>query len=140
MSSISDQEQLQRLRPGDRLNYRGVQWKVKKCSTYDDSSGYNTTEWLLHSSEGAKYYLLREVDPQNPQTCVNWYLAEEIPSPNIYQPDSPLNPVIGLWQDMYEQKAPYPEVRVFDRRYYFESRTQGIFERDNVRLNEMRYG
>ena len=52
------------------------------CYTYhDDSQGYEATEWLLRSPTGKEYYLLREVDPQNPESPVNWYLAEELVSP-----------------------------------------------------------
>ncbi len=64
MLSASNQGQLLQLRPGDRLNYHGVQWQVKDYSTYVDPNGYETTEWLLQSKAGAEYYLLRELDPK----------------------------------------------------------------------------
>ena len=70
MLSAYNQAQLQQLRPGDRLNYHGVQWQVKNHSTYVDPKGYETTEWLLRSGTGTEYYLLREFDPENPEAVV----------------------------------------------------------------------
>lgn len=128
MSTISTLTKLQQLRPGDHLKYHGVQWDVKDYSTYDDSYGYETAEWLLRSRHGTEYYLLREVDPQNPETLVNWYLAEEVQEPKIFQPDSQENIVPGLWQDMQEQREPYPELQSLGRVYFFESQTWGSYE------------
>lgn len=128
MFTISTQTQLQQLSPGDRLNYYGIQWQVIDYSTYDDSYGYKTAEWLLRSHLGKEYYLLREVDLQNPETVVHWYLAEEIRLPQIFQPVSQHDLSVHLWHDMQGQKTPYPELQVFGRVYRFESQTQGSYE------------
>jgi len=128
MLSVSPQAQLQQLRSGDRLKYRGVQWQVKDYSTYVDPKGYETTEWLLCSEAGAEYYLLQEFDPQNPEGLVHWYLAEEIANPKIFQPDSYNNLAVSLWHDMQGHKTPYRELLALSRCYYFESETQGTYE------------
>ncbi len=128
MLSASNQSQLLQLRPGDRLNYHGVQWQVKDYSTYVDPNGYETTEWLLQSEAEAEYYLLRELDPQNPEGLVHWYLAEEIPNPNIFLPNFSNNLADRLWQDVQGDETPYPELQALSRRYYFESRTEGTYE------------
>ena len=127
MITISTQTQLQQLRPGERLNYYGVQWQVIDYSTYDDTYDYKTAEWLLRSHLGKEYYLLREVDPQNPETVVHWYLAEEIRLPQIFQPGSQ-NDLSVNWDDMQGQKTPYSELQVFGRVYRFESQTQGTYK------------
>ncbi len=99
-----------------------MQWDVKDYSTYhDDSQGYEATEWLLRSPTGKEYYLLREVDPQNPESPVNWYLAEELVSPSIFKPNSTHNLLLKLWVDISQKKIPYPEFHVLNRVYYFES-------------------
>ena len=128
MLSVSHQAQLQQLRSGDRLKYHGVLWQVKDYSTYADSKGYETTEWLLRSQAGAEYYLLQEFDPQNPERLVHWYLAEEIANPKIFPPDSYNNLAVCLWQDMQGHKTPYRELLALSRSYYFESETQGTYE------------
>lgn len=129
MLSASNQGQLLQLRPGDRLNYHGIQWQVKDYSTYVDPNGYETTEWLLQSSvAGAEYYLLRELDPQNPEGLVHWYLAEKIPHPKIFLPNFSNNLADRLWQDMKGDETPYPALQALSRRYYFESRTEGTYE------------
>ena len=137
MLSVSHQAQLQQLRSGDRLKYRGVQWQVKDYSTYVDPKGYETTEWLLRSEAGAEYYLLQEFDPQNPEGLVHWYLAEEIANPKIFPPDSYNNLAVSLWHDMQGHKTPYRELLALSRSYYFESETQGTYEgnqRDTSRI------
>jgi hypothetical protein len=128
MLSVSPQAQLQQLRSGDRLKYRGVQWQVKDYSTYVDPKGYETTEWLLRSEAGAEYYLLQEFDPQNPEGLVHWYLAEEIANPKIFPPDTYNNLAVSLWHDMQGHKTPYRELLALSRCYYFESETQGTYE------------
>lgn len=128
MFSASNQDKLLLLRPGDRLNYHGVQWQVKDYSTYTDVKGYETTEWLLQSEAGAEYYLLREFDPQNPEGLVHWYLAEEIRNPKIFQPELFNNLAVRLWHDMQSHNTPYPELQALGRRYYFESQTEGTYE------------
>lgn len=129
MGSIVTGTQLQQLPPGDRLKYRGTEMEVTDYSTYDDPQGYKTEEWLLES-ETQEYYLLREVDPQHPESLVNWYVAEEIDNPQIFQPDSSENVVPGLWQDMQQQFMLYQELRLLNKNYYFESQTQGTYEGD----------
>jgi hypothetical protein len=128
MLSVSHQAQLQQLRSGDRLKYRGVLWQVKDYSTYVDPKGYETTEWLLRSEAGAEYYLLQEFDPQNPEGLVHWYLAEEIANPKIFPPDSYNNLAVSLWHDMQGHKTPYRELLALSRCYYFESETQGTYQ------------
>lgn len=125
MSTIVTATQLQQLRPRDRIKYHGIQWSVKDYSTYDDPDGYETAEWLLLSPKGIEYYLLLEVDPQNPETLVNWYLADEVRS-QICLLDSGENIVPTLWQDIQGQKEPYPELQLFSRVYYFESKTLSV--------------
>jgi hypothetical protein len=110
------------------VKYHGVQWQVKNYSTYEDSNGYETTEWLLRSPAGAESYLLREIDPQNPESLVHWYLAEEISNPKIFQPEVFNNLAVRLWHDMQGQQAPYPELQALSRSYYFESQTEGTYD------------
>ncbi|MBW4683342.1 MAG: DUF4178 domain-containing protein [Microcoleus vaginatus WJT46-NPBG5] len=130
MVSVSIQDQLEQLRAGDRVKCHGLQWQITDYSTYQDPNGYETAEWLLQSGGGTEYYLLREVDPQNPETLVHWYLASEIPHPALFQPNSEDNVLPNLWLDMQAQKTPYPELRCFGKNYYFESQTQGSYEGD----------
>ncbi len=138
MYTISTQIQLHQLCPGDRLKYHGVQWDVKDFSTYDDPYGYQVAEWLLRSPKGTEYYLLREVDSQNPETLVKsiWYLANEV-RPQIFLPDSGENIVPTLWQDMQGQKEPYLELQLFSKVYYFESKTQGSYQGDEVKTDRI---
>jgi hypothetical protein len=110
------------------VKYHGVQWQVKNYSTYEDSNGYETTEWLLRSPAGAESYLLREIDPQNPESLVHWYLAEEISNPKIFQPEVFNNLAVRLWHDMQGQQVPYPELQALSRSYYFESQTEGTYD------------
>lgn len=131
MSSTVTQIKLEQLRPGDRVRYRGVQWRVKDYSTYTDSNGYETTEWLVRSLNDKEYYLLREIDPQNPESLVNWYLAEEVFYPVIVEPDSGANVGGSLWNYMIQENTPYPELQVFNRLYQFESQTKGTYEEGN---------
>jgi hypothetical protein len=128
MPPITTTSDLQLLRPGDRLQYRGIEWRVADYSTYADPGGYATEEWLLKLTDNKEYYLMREVDPQNPASLVNWYLAEELIKPKITLPDSADNLSDRLWQDMQNQQLPYPELQMFGKTYYFESNTQGDYE------------
>lgn len=131
MSSLYQQSQLQRLRPGDRLKYRGIEWRITDYSTYNDPNGYEMEEWLLKAGTGKKYYLLREIDPQNRDSLLNWYLAEEVNNPRIYLPDYGQDISSSLWRVMQDGETPYPELQVFGRSYHFESQTQGSYEEDN---------
>lgn len=90
---------------------------------------------MLLSPNGIEYYLLREIDPQNPE-LVNWYLADEI-RPQICLPDSGENIVPTLWQDIQGQKEPYPELQLFGKTYYFESTTQGTYEGDEEKTSRI---
>jgi hypothetical protein len=137
MLSAYNQAQLQELRPGDRLNYHGVQWQVKNHSTYVDPKGYETTEWLLRSGTGTEYYLLREFDPQNPEGLVQWYLAEEISNPKIFQPNLSNNLAGSLWHDMQSDKTPYAELQALSRCYYFESQTEGTYEGSQIETSRI---
>jgi len=126
--STAVQTQLEQLQAGDRLAYLGVRWKVKEASTYADANGYETAEWLLRSPDNQEHYLLREVDPANPETIVHWYLAEEISNPQLFAPNSIENTVNYLWENMQQLQPPYPELRLFGGSYYLESQTEGNYQ------------
>ncbi|WP_041226151.1 DUF4178 domain-containing protein [Crinalium epipsammum] len=128
MPSMNYEGKLRSLRPGDRLNYHGIEWRVIEYNTYKDRYGYETEEWLLQWEARKKYYLLREIDPQNPESAVNWYLAEPIKNAKIYLPDSQNNITNQLWHDMQHQEMPYPELKMFGKVYFFESGTKGTYE------------
>jgi|JFJP01.1.fsa_nt_gi hypothetical protein len=117
---------LPRLRAGDRVTYGGTQWEVEDFSTYDDAKGYEMMEWLLRSNKSS-YYLLREVDPENPETDVNWYLSEEISVNRLSGEHVGDNIKFGLWDAMRESREPYPKLRALGRLYYFESLTEGTY-------------
>ncbi|AFZ23274.1 hypothetical protein Cylst_0950 [Cylindrospermum stagnale PCC 7417] len=127
MPTIVTQNQLQELRPGDRVRYHGVDWDIEDYSRYQDPQGYETDEWLLKSRGGSEYYLLREFDPNQALNTVNWYLAQELPNVSLFLPDSPENIAPKLWQDM-PKTEPYPELKLFYKSYYFESQTQGTYQ------------
>ncbi|MCF2145162.1 DUF4178 domain-containing protein [Desmonostoc muscorum LEGE 12446] len=128
MATIVTQTLLEELRPGDRLTYHGVDWDIEDYSTYQDSKGYQTDEWLLTSKGGSEYYLLREFDPDNAQYDVTWYLANPVQNCRIFLPDSQENILPRLWQEMQSLANPYPELLLFHKPYYFESQTQGSYE------------
>ena len=130
MSSIV-KNQLGGLRRGDRINYRGIEWRIADYNTYDDAYGYQTEEWLLKGEANKPYYLLREVDPQNSDSLVNWYLAEEISSPKIYEPNYEDNLGSSLWQAMQNRESPYPQLQMFGKTYYFGSKTEGTYDEGN---------
>lgn len=130
MADIVTETELRKLREGDRLKYHGVQWMVKDYSTYTDPQGYETEEWLITSQTGKEYYLMREVDPNNPDALVHWYVAEELRNPAIYEPNSSRDLATTLAMDMRSHKEPYPELRLFNRIYQFESQTEGQYESD----------
>ena len=117
---------LSRLRAGDRVTYGGNQWEVEDFSTYDDAKGSEMMEWLLKSSNSS-YYLLREVDPDNPEANVNWYLSEEISVNRLSGEHVGDNIKFGLWNAMHESHEPYPKLRALGRLYYFESLTEGTY-------------
>jgi hypothetical protein len=128
MTAATTEAQLRQLREGDRLKYHGVQWRIDDYSTYTDPNGYETEEWLLKSQTGKEYYLMRELDPQNSESQLHWYIAEELQYPEIYEPNASKDLVPALLQDMQTHKTPYPEIRTFNRTYQFESQTEGDYE------------
>jgi hypothetical protein len=117
---------LPRLRAGDRVTYGGTQWEVEDFSTYDDANGYEMMEWLLKSNRSS-YYLLREVDPENPETTVNWYLSEEIGVNRVSGDHVGDNIQFALWDAIHEHRDPYYKLRAMGRVYYFESQTEGTY-------------
>jgi hypothetical protein len=122
--------QLRQLRKGNLFKYHGVQWQVKGYSTYTDSDGYETEEWLLTSQTGKQYYLMREIDSDDGNTKTSWFLAEELQHPTIYQPGDPKDVLLTLPEAMRSHKTPYPELQVFNRVYQFESQTEGEYKAD----------
>ncbi|OLP17681.1 hypothetical protein BST81_15285 [Leptolyngbya sp. 'hensonii'] len=133
MPTATTQSQLMQLHPGDRLQYHGVIWTVEDYSTYDDPNGYETREWLLKSPTGKEYYLLREVDPQHPENRINWYISEELKQPKVFEPTTSQDVTVKLWEEMRDQREPYPELKVFSRTYAFESSTQGSYQGEEGR-------
>jgi|GEM_PF-640660 len=130
MTAGLTETQLRHLREGSRLKYHGVQWLVQDYSTYTDDNGYETEEWQLKSSSGKAYYLLREVDPQNPETLVHWYLAEELRYPTLIDPQTSRDRLTTVGDDMRSRTAPYPELQLFNRVYAFEAQTEGDYDSD----------
>ncbi|MFB2933736.1 DUF4178 domain-containing protein [Aerosakkonemataceae cyanobacterium BLCC-F154] len=128
MRPINTSSQLEYLPTGTRLKYHGIEWQVADYSSYKDAYGYETEEWLLKSKVNKEYYLLRELDPHNRTSLVNWYIAEELRHPKIFLPETLENVTDRLWQAMQEQEMPYPELKMFDKSYYFESKTKGSYQ------------
>ncbi|CAN1209447.1 hypothetical protein TUMEXPCC7403_04435 [Tumidithrix helvetica PCC 7403] len=128
MPSLFTQAQLRRLRPGDRVTYGGgVQWDVLDYSTYTDPQGYETEEWELNSGGNTCYYLLREVDPANPETSVNWYFSQEIKIEQVASEHPGDNLKFSLWRSMREGEHPHERLRALGRDYFFESKTTGTY-------------
>ncbi|MBW4469660.1 MAG: DUF4178 domain-containing protein [Stenomitos rutilans HA7619-LM2] len=132
MTAGLSETQLRDLREGSQLKYHGVQWVVQDYSTYTDANSYETEEWLLKSSTSKAYYLLREVDPQNPETLVHWYLAEELRYPTLLDPKTSRDRLTTVGNDMRSHATPYPELQLFNRVYAFESQTEGDYESDGT--------
>ncbi|MBK1986609.1 DUF4178 domain-containing protein [Sphaerospermopsis aphanizomenoides BCCUSP55] len=130
MYTVDIETQLHALRPGDRVRYSGVDWDIKDYSTYQDPQGYQTDEWLLVSSGGSEYYLLREHDPNEEENSVAWYISNQLENVTLYLPDSKeeLIPLTRLWQEMQALNTPYPELKLFYKSYYFESQTEGDYD------------
>ncbi|MBD2663086.1 hypothetical protein B6N60_00631 [Richelia sinica FACHB-800] len=137
MPTIVTQDQLQGLRPGDRIRYHSVDWDIEDYSRYQDPEGYETQEWLLKSYGGSEYYLLREFDPNQTPNTVNWYLASELPDVSLFLPNSSVNIVPQLWQDMQSRAEPYPELKLFYKSYYFDSQTQGSYQVEGERKSRL---
>jgi hypothetical protein len=128
MIAVANEAQLRQLRPGDRLNYHGVQWTIDDYSTYSDPQGYETTEWLLKSQTGKQYYLLREFDPKNPASIINWYIAEELRYPTLIDVSTQRDVITSVWKTMQDGDPPYSTLKVFNRVYQFESETRGDYQ------------
>jgi Domain of unknown function (DUF4178) len=131
MPSVFTQAQLQQLRAGDRVTYGAVQWDIADYSSYDDDNGYATEEWRLKTKSARSYYLLREVDPENPATLVNWYLSEEISGSSVSGDSFSDNLQFTMWRVMREGEQPYPSLRALGREFYFESQTAGKYWSDS---------
>jgi hypothetical protein len=130
MYTTAIENQLYSLRPGDRVRYSGVDWDIKDYSTYQDPEGYQTDEWLLSSSGGSEYYLLREYDPSAEINAVTWYISHQLHDVNLYNPmflNNPI-PLTLLWEQMQALSEPYLELKLFYKTYYFESQTEGTYE------------
>lgn len=125
------EETLRQLQPGDLIYYHGVQWRVKDVSYYYDPYGYEAEEWLLKSPLSKEYYLLREVDPENPAAEVNWYIAEQLRNPAIYEPGSSRDLLTSLAYDMRSSREPYPQLQTLNRIYNFESKTEGTYDSED---------
>ncbi len=123
-------ETLQELKEGDRITYHGVRWQVCDQSNYQDDKGYATQEWLLKSTTGKEYYLLKETDPSNPEGAVQWYLAEEIIHPTLLNPETQQDVLTQIPERMKLRATPYPALQLFNRTYHFESETDGTFNAD----------
>ena len=121
---------LPRLRTGDRVAYGGKQWAIADFSTYDDDNGYEMMEWLLHS-HNSKYYLLREVNPDNDE--INWYISEEISVDRLAGDHVGDDIRFGLWDAMHSHHQPYPKLRAMGRLYYFDSETEGTYTSEDNR-------
>jgi hypothetical protein len=121
-------DRLEQLRQGDRFQYRSVSWTVRDCSSYSDLRNYQITEWLIESSSGKKYYLLREVDPENSEQPVEWYLAEKLDNSQLYLPGLSESITGHLPSMMQEYRDPYPEIQANATTYKFESQTEGIYQ------------
>ncbi len=122
-------EQLETLREGDRITYYGVRWQVFDYSTYTDPKNYATEEWLLRSTTGKEYYLLKEIDPAS--TGERWYIAEELPTPKIIDPTTQTDVLTSLAGSIRSAQPPYPQLQLFNRLYQFESKTEGTYESDD---------
>jgi hypothetical protein len=125
MAETLTSQQLKTLREGDRITYYGVRWQVIDYSTYTDPKGYETAEWLLHSTTGKEYYLLKEIDPTS--TGERWYIAEELPAPTIIDPTTQTDVLTAIVGAMQSRQTPYPQLQLFNRLYQFESVTEGTY-------------
>jgi hypothetical protein len=131
MSITDAQKQLHDMRAGDRVRYHGVDWDIEDYSTYRDTEGYQTDEWLLKSSGGTEHYLLREYDSEEPSNSVTWYISNLVQNARLLVPESKQNILPELWERMQADSIPYPELQLFYKSYYFESCTEGKYESTN---------
>jgi hypothetical protein len=129
MAETLTSEKLQTLQVGDRITYYGVRWQVMDYSLYTDPQGYETEEWLLHSTTGKAYYLLKEIDPAS--TGQRWYIAEELPAPKLIDPTTQTDVLTSIARAMQSNQTPYPQLQLFNRLYQFESATEGTYESED---------
>lgn len=131
MPSVFTQAQLQKLRAGDRITYGGVQWQIADYSFYNDDNGYTTEEWLLKSIGTRSYYLLREIDPVNPENRVNWYLSEEISGSSVSGEHVGDNLQFTMWRVIRDGEQAYPHLHALGKDFYFESQTDGTYSSES---------
>jgi len=131
MPSVFTQAQLQQLRAGDRVTYGGVQWQIANYSSYNDDNGYTTEEWLLKTKSSRSYYLLREIDPENPENRVNWYLSEEISGSSVSGERVGDNLQFTMWRVIRDGEQPYPHLQALGKDFYFESQTDGTYSSES---------
>jgi hypothetical protein len=137
MAEILTGEQLVKVRPGDRLTYFGVRWQVRDYGTYTDPKGYEIEEWMIQSTTGKSYYLLREVDPAQGATDVHWYIAEELANPKLIDPSTQSEVLVMVTERMRSRGEPYPVLQLFNRQYRFESKTEGTYESEDGPLERI---
>lgn len=130
MATIVTSTELQNLQPGDRITYRAVDWLIEDYSFYQGPQAYYTDEWLLKSKGGSEYYLLREYDPEKSSHPVTWYVASEVTNARLFLPNSQEDIVPELWDDIYSEATPYPELLLFYKTYYFKSQTKSNYQLD----------
>jgi Domain of unknown function (DUF4178) len=129
MAETLSSRQLETLQEGDRITYYGVRWQVIERSTYTDPKGYETEEWLLHSTTGKEYYLLKEIDPNS--MGERWYIAEELPTPTLIDPATQTDVLTSIVGAIQSRQTPYPQLQLFNRLYQFESATEGTYESED---------
>jgi hypothetical protein len=129
MAETLSSRQLETLQEGDRLTYYGVRWQAIERSTYTDPKGYETEEWLLRSTTGKEYYLLKEIDPNS--TGERWYIAEELTAPTLIDPTTQTDVLTAVVGAMQSKQTPYPQLQLFNRLYHFESVTEGTYSSDD---------
>ena len=136
VTNIVDSIRLEDLRKGDSFQYNYQQWSITDYATYKDRNGYKTEEWLIESVDSnlsikSKRYLIREVDPQNSNNRINWYIAQEIKQPEIFALDQEANNgniVPTLLPKMLRQDTPFPQLSYLGITYDLESQTKGTYK------------
>jgi Domain of unknown function (DUF4178) len=129
MAETLSSRQLETLREGDRVTYYGVRWQVIDYSIYTDPHGYETEEWLIRSTTGKEYYLLKEIDPNS--TGERWYVAEELTAPTLIDPATQTDVLTAIAGAMQSKQTPYPQLQLFNRLYHFESVTEGTYSSED---------
>ncbi len=125
--------QLRQLRAGNLITYHGVQWSVMDHSSYTEDEDYYMEEWLLQAKSGKEYYLLYERETKDDgERSQEWYIAEQLRYPVIYEPKSSQNLVRSLAQMMLSHQEPYPRLQSLNRIYEFESSTEGDYNSEGT--------